>query len=143
MPSLNPYPGRDRRIARPSPLFIALSVTVLAGIAFATLCPIGLRPHFASANVERFGAYALLGFVIAMTFRRRVLMVAVTVIVLAVALEAGQLLIPGRDARVVDAAFKALGGLSGVAAGYAFFPLKRLTNRLMHPMFVKAAPAKP
>jgi hypothetical protein len=126
-----PYTGPERRITRPSPMFIALALLGLAGIIFATLCPIGLRPHFADANQERFGAYFCLGFLFAMVGRRRWLTVTAFVIVVACVLEAGQLLVPGRDARLEDAAFKAMGGVLGSTAGYLSFPLRRLLVRLL------------
>jgi|SRR5579875_1522645 len=122
--------GKDRRIARPSPTVTALAVLGVGGIVFATLCPIGMRPHFASANVERFSAYAVLGLVLAFAFRRRRLAVSAFVVLLAVGLEFGQLLIPTRDARLMDALVKAAGGLAGSSAGYAFFPARRLLRRL-------------
>ena len=50
------YSGPERRIAKPSPTLICLAVMGVAAIAFVTLCPINLRPHFASADEERFGA---------------------------------------------------------------------------------------
>ena len=65
-----PFRGLERRVTTPSPVFAILSVLVVAAIAFASLCPIGLRPHLASANQERIGAYFLLGFLFAMSFRR-------------------------------------------------------------------------
>jgi hypothetical protein len=98
----------------------------LCAIAYATLCPIGLRPHLASANVERFGAYLVLGVLSAMTFRRDWKLAIGAVVFAAVGLEAAQLLVHGRDARVEDATVKAIGGVIGSCVGYASFPLRRL-----------------
>jgi len=123
------YRGLERRVTTPSPAFAVLSVLGVAAIVFATLCPIGLRPHLASANQERIGAYFVLGFLLALTFRRHWKLVALAVALIAIGLEAGQLLVPGRDARVADAVVKALGGLLGVGAGNLAFPVKRLLTR--------------
>ena len=120
----------ERRRWRPSRFAIALSLLSLAGLVFATLCPINLRPHFADANVERFGAYAVLGLILSQTMRRRPILVAFIVVLIAVALEFGQLFVPGRDARVQDAMFKAAGGLFGTIIGYGSFAGFRLMKRL-------------
>src|SRR5690606_16869184 len=39
-----------------------LAWLILAVIVFSTLSPIGMRPHLGAAHVERFAAFALLGF---------------------------------------------------------------------------------
>ena len=121
---------RERRLARPSPVVVLAAFGGLAGIIFATLCPIGMRPHFASPNVERFGAYFVLGVILSFAFPRRRLSVITGVLALACALEAAQLLIPGRDGRVIDAAVKALGGIFGASTGYGVYPLRRLIKSL-------------
>lgn len=117
--------GIERRITQPSPLFAAGAVFALVMIACATLCPIQYRPHLAQANHERFAAFFALGALLALTFRRRWAMVAAAVMLLAVGLEAAQLLVPTRDARLADAVVKALGGFLGAGAGYAVFPIRR------------------
>ncbi len=134
--------GPNRRLAKPSPLLVGLVVLVVASISFATLCPISLRPHLASANQERFGAYFVLGVLIALAAGRRWLAATTIVLVLAFGLEAAQLLVPGRDAVVSDALVKALGGVLGSAAGQFIFPLKRLVGRESHPVgaLVEATP---
>jgi hypothetical protein len=121
---------RERRLHRPSSGVFITAVAGLAGIVFATLCPIGMRPHFASPNIERFGAYFVLGILLSLAFPRGRLAVITGVLVLACALEAAQLLIPGRDGRVVDATVKALGGIVGASAGYGVYPLRRLLKSL-------------
>ena len=124
-------PKKNRRIAKPAPATMALALAGIGGIIFATLCPVGLRPHFASANEERFGAYAVLGLILAFAFSRRQLAVSAFVVLLAAGLEFGQLLIPTRDARLIDALVKAAGGLAGSSVGYAFFPARRLLQRFV------------
>ena len=123
------YIGPNRRLAKPSPLLVGLVVLGVAGIAYATLCPISLRPHLASANQERFGAYFVLGILIALAAGRRWMAATAFVVVLACGLEAAQLLVPGRDATVSDALVKALGGVFGSTAGQFIFPLGRLIAR--------------
>ncbi|MFL5295000.1 MAG: hypothetical protein ACJ798_01330 [Phenylobacterium sp.] len=124
-----PSGAPDRRLARPSPLSIALAAAVLAGIAFATLCPIGLRPHLASANAERFAAFALLGAAVGMAAGRRALAATALVVLAAFALEAAQGLAPGRDPALSDALVKALGGVLGSAGAQLAYPLRRLIAR--------------
>jgi VanZ family protein len=110
---------------------VLLALMLVGGIAYATLCPIGMRPHLASADEERFGAYFVMGGVVALAFPRRWLSVTLFVAVLAVSLEAGQLLIPGRDARVSDALVKTLGGVLGAQTGFGSFAARRLIARLV------------
>jgi VanZ family protein len=119
------YAGAERRVARPSPIAVGLALLVFAGIAFATLCPQNLRPHLAGPDQERFGAYFVLGVCAAFAFPRRANLVVFGVSLAAFALEAGQLLIPGRDAGFSDACVKAMGGLWGVFAAQASYAVKR------------------
>ena len=130
MVSTTAYAGPNRRLAKPSPLVIGLAVLGLGGIAFATLCPIGLRPHMADPDSERFAAFMVLGAVIALAAGRRWASATAAILVLAFGLEAAQLLVPGRDAMLADAIIKAMGGVCGVAAGQAFFILRRLAQQL-------------
>ncbi len=128
MPTKRPYAGPERRRARPSPLMIALAAGGVAAVAFATLCPIGLRPHLAGANQERFGAYLLLGVLVGLAAQRRWLMGTTVVVALAFGLEAAQHLAPGRHAVLSDAAVKALGGAFGAASVEFSFSLRRLVR---------------
>jgi len=125
------YMGANRRFSKPSPMLIALAVLGIAGITYATLCPLGMRPHFANADEERFGAYFVLGFALALAAPRRWVSTSLFVAALAIGLEASQLFIPGRDARVTDALVKVLGGVFGSGAGHAIHPAKRLAMRLL------------
>jgi hypothetical protein len=119
------HAGGERRRRRPSVRALTAAALALAGIAFATLCPPGLRPHLASADAERFGAYVVLGVCAAMAFPRRANGVVFAVAFVAFALEAGQLLIPGRDAVFSDACVKAMGGIFGVFAAQSSYAIKR------------------
>jgi len=88
--------------------------SLAAAIVLMTLGPVGLRPQFGHPSLERFAAYLALGAVFSIAYPRHRLWVATAVVCAAVGLEAGQLLVPGRDARVPDAMAKALGAVSGV-----------------------------
>jgi hypothetical protein len=124
------HAGRNRRRARPSKAVVAAAALGVAAIAFVTLCPIGLRPHVMSANLERLAAYLALGVLISRAAGRRALAAMVVVVVLAFGLEAAQLLAAGRHARLAEAVGKAMGGVTGVAAYQLMFPLRRLIVRL-------------
>lgn len=128
--------GRDRRRMRPSPLAIALACAGLIAIAYATLCPIALRPHLASANVERFAAFLALGLLVSRAAGRKALFATAAVVIAAIALEAAQRLAPGRHPAIADATVKALGGVIGVAAFQLSFPFKRWLGRVAVPSLI-------
>ncbi len=130
MTANTPQAGRDRRRARPSKTVIAAAALGVAAIVFVTLCPIGLRPHLAGANLERLAAYALLGTLVSRAAGRSALGATMAMMVLAFGLEAAQRFAPGRHAHLADAVIKAFGGVSGVAAYQLFFPLRRALIRL-------------
>jgi len=96
-----------------------LAWVVLAVIAFSTLSPIGMRPHLgAFVHLERFGAFALMGFLFALVHPRRIGLVLLCVVAAAIGLELLQTLASGRHARVLDFAVKATGGMAGVGAAW-------------------------
>lgn len=113
----------------PSRILHVLAWLLLGLLAFATLSPIGLRPVTgASADLERFVAFALVGLLFAMAYPRHVILVVVLVLSSAVALEGLQMLAAGRHARLGDTAVKLLGGSLGVALGWMltrYWPLPR------------------
>jgi hypothetical protein len=121
----------DRRRAQRSPVLVSLAVTTLFAITLATLCPIGLRPHMAGANAERFGAYFVLGAFAALASGRRTAGAAMLVVLAAFALEYAQHLAPGRHAHLSDAMVKALGGVAGALAAQLAFPARRWLARAM------------
>ncbi len=118
--------GPNRRLSRPSPAIVALAVLGLIGVTYSTLCPIGLRPHLAGANQERFVAYAVLGAVVSRAAGRRWLAATAIVVGLALGLEAAQALAPGRHATLPDAMVKALGGVLGCGLAQLAYPVRRL-----------------
>lgn len=101
----------------------------MAAIAFATLCPIGLRPHLASADEERFGAYFVLGLLVSQAAPRQSGQVLAFLVLLAFGLEAAQTLIPGRDGRFADACVKATGGVVGAQLGFVSYAVRRWLQR--------------
>jgi len=126
----SPHVGSNRR----RPLFLGwlfAALAIFALLAAASVCPIGLRPHLSSdPNQERFWAFCLLGLAAKFAAPRRHWSTIACVVLLALGAEASQLLAPGRHARAPDAAIKALGAVSGVLMGYAFFKLRRAWRML-------------
>ena len=132
------YLGPDRRRIRLSMRWLLLALAVGAAIVFATLCPIQWRPHLTDdPNQERFLAFAILGFAAKLAFPRHNAWLVCAVVTLAIGLEAVQLIIPGRDGRVMDAAVKALGGAFGVQVGEISFFLKRVLASAADRAFLK------
>jgi VanZ family protein len=89
-------------------------------IIYATLTSINARPELArdesavTVVIERCGAYALLGLLFCLAYRNHIAWVGALVFGTAVTLEFLQLLVPGRDARLIDAIEKLAGGGAGI-----------------------------
>jgi len=102
---------------------------LLAGIAFVTLAPIGLRPVTeAPPNLERALAYALFGAAFALAYPRRLGLALTIIVASAIGLELLQSIAATRHARLLDAGVKLVGGGVGVMAGLAasrLFPAAR------------------
>jgi hypothetical protein len=102
--------------------------TSLIFIIYATLVSGGARPQLTRDEpglivfVERFGAYALLGVLFTLAYPRHVALICLLVLGGAVVLELLQLLVPGRDARLIDAVEKLAGGGVGILAARAVRP---------------------
>jgi VanZ family protein len=91
---------------------------LLAFIAFATLSPIQDRPTFAtSSSIEHLAAFAALGVLFCIAYRKRFAWVCLIVFGSAVWLEFAQLLTPDRHGRVEDALEKIAGGVAGILIG--------------------------
>ena len=90
-------------------------------VAWATLSPAYLRPRLTEnesaliALLEHVGAFAAIGFLFSVTYSRTML-VCSFVLGSAIILELLQLAVPDRDARVIDAVEKLLGGAAGIVA---------------------------
>ncbi|MFD6316997.1 hypothetical protein E8E01_14735 [Methylorubrum populi] len=104
--------------------------TVAIGLVVVTLSPLEARPVVASANLERAGAYALFGFLLALSYPRRWVLALLAAVVLAGTLEAAQGLTASRHGRVVD--FLVKGGaalIGGLAAQTLHLLLARRAAR--------------
>jgi hypothetical protein len=95
---------------------LLVGLACLAGIAFATLSPIDLRPHVARMGVEHVGAFFVLALFLGIARPRRLAVVGLCLLVAAAGLEIAQHLVPGRHGRMVDFLMKAAGGGLGLAA---------------------------
>jgi len=97
----------------------------LVFIIYATLSSADARPELTRTEpalivvVERFGAYGLMGFLFCLAYPRRLLFICCLVPGSAILLELLQLIIPDRDARVIDATEKLLGGAAGILVARA------------------------
>ncbi|MDB5565420.1 MAG: hypothetical protein JWP84_1986 [Tardiphaga sp.] len=93
---------------------MVLAWAVLAFIVYATLSPLGLRPHLGSGvGAERFGAFAVVGLLFGLAYPKRLWLVLAIVLGTAVLLETLQYLTPDRHGRVADALVKLAGGAVG------------------------------
>lgn len=88
----------------------------LGFITFATLSPLGVRPHVAGVGFEHIGAFAVTGLLFALAYPRHSLIVVILVFGSAVLLELSQLLTPDRHARLSDLLVKFAGGSIGIVA---------------------------
>jgi VanZ family protein len=102
----------------------------LTFIIYATLSSIGARPQMTSHEsalvvfLERFGAYAVIGFLFYIAYPGRIALVCLLVLGTAMLLEFLQLFVPDRDARVSDALVKMAGGVTGILAARALLTLR-------------------
>ena len=104
-------------------------------VGWATLSPLDLRPHpFASADLERFVAFAGVTFVFVLAYHPRVLSVVFAIAATACALEAAQHLVPDRHGHLHDLAFKLAGTMSGAGAAV-------LVLAIVHQMSAARRPA--
>ena len=95
-----------------------------------TLGPVGLRPVLTGdAGLDRFVAFLFAGFILGLVDPLRRTCTALCLIVLAALLEAGQLVVPGRSASLLDASIKAGGGAIGVAVAFAVWPVRPSARR--------------
>lgn len=91
---------------------------VLAFVIFATVSPIGLRPHdVLPVDLDRALAFTLMAVLFATAYPRHGLLVGFLIIAGAFAIEALQYLSPSRDPHLADAMVKAVGACVGVLTG--------------------------
>jgi hypothetical protein len=104
-------------------LIISAAWSSLAFIIYATLSSIDARPVIAGGYftvIERFGAYAVLGFLFQLAYPRHLIFVCIMVFGSAGVLELLQNLAPDRDPRLLDAVEKLLGGTVGLVSSGIF-----------------------
>jgi len=95
---------------------------VLAIVCAGSLLPQSALPEdLPSASLLHFGAYATPAALAAFAAvdARRAFAAAAAILVVSLAMEAAQSLIPGRFTEIMDAAFNTAGVISGFAAGRA------------------------
>ena len=103
----------------------------LALVAMFTLSSIGLRPETTwPPTVERFAAFAAVGFAFAIAYPRQFWFAAAIALGAALVLEVLQVLAPTRHGRLFDAAVKLAGGTAGLLLGLALQHLQALIARL-------------
>ncbi|KKC33989.1 hypothetical protein [Devosia psychrophila] len=99
-------------------------------IAFATLSPIGLRPHSVlPVDMERAAAFLAVGLLFALAYPRHLWLAAAVVLVSVVGLEWLQTLHPDRHGREGDALVKLAGAAIGLGCGWLLAQLAARRHR--------------
>jgi VanZ family protein len=107
-----------------------LAWLLLAGLVFVTLSPINLRPISPlPTQFERALALAIVGFVFAVAYPRRLVLVAVLILGSTILLELLQLASPSRHGRLVDVLVKLAGGSLGLITGWIAASLKAVRDK--------------
>jgi glycopeptide antibiotics resistance protein len=92
---------------------------LLVAVAFVTLAPIGWRPNTGfSANMERFGAFAMIGLAFSLAYPRRLWLITLVVFGSALTFEALQFLAQTRHPGIRDLIAKVAGGSAGIVLGW-------------------------
>ncbi|KAB2669493.1 VanZ family protein [Ochrobactrum sp. LMG 5442] len=92
---------------------------ILLAILAVTISPINFRPVTGEpADLERFGAFFLVGALFALAYPRRWMGVLLLTVGCAALFELMQRLAPGRHGEFIDFVFKAAGAVFGIAVGY-------------------------
>lgn len=99
----------------------------VALVVFATLSPIGARPHLAhiGPQLERFVAYLIAAAALATAYPARKGLILTCIVAGAAGLELAQHFEASRHARILDALVKIVGGITGLAMaalGERFWP---------------------
>lgn len=96
---------------------------VAAILVFVTLSPIEARPVIASPHLERAAAYALFGFLLALSYPRHRWLVVTASVAMAGILELAQGLTASRHGRVFDFSVKGTAAIMGVIAAQVLYAL--------------------
>lgn len=106
---------------------IGMGTCILLITVFASWSPPGLRPVTTfSVGWEHIAAFGLLGTCWGYAFPRRAAQLMLLLILAAIVLEIGQFFVPGRHARLIDAATKIAGGGGGILIAHL---VRRLATR--------------
>src|SRR5436190_18024928 len=91
----------------------------LVVVAVAALVPVEFRPNSSlPPTIERFGAFAGVGFAFALAYPRRLWAAALIVGGAALLFEAMQVLSPSRHGHLAEALVKLAGGMAGLIVGW-------------------------
>ena len=102
---------------------------LVLAIAAATVCPIAFRPVTgASADLERFVVFGLVGLLFGLAYPRHRIVVLTAVVVAAAGLEAMQSLSATRHGRMHDFEIKAMAGALGGMASIVLGKVAREFN---------------
>lgn len=111
-------------------LFRLAAWLVLALILIVTISPIQFRPITGElADLERFAAFFLVGFLFALAYPRHWIAVLLLTIGCAGMFELLQRLAPGRHGEFADFVFKAVGAMAGVCIGRGLSLLPIFTEK--------------
>jgi hypothetical protein len=103
---------------------------LLAFIVFATVCPIGFRPHdYLPVELDRAMAFLLMTGAFVVAYPERWLKVSMLCILGAFGIEALQFLSATRHPEFQDAMVKAAGAASGAILGIIFNVWRRTSSR--------------
>jgi hypothetical protein len=104
----------------------AAALAAIAIVVALTLGPVSVRALSPFAGWDRPLAYAVIGFLLILSFPRHRWRAMAGVLVLIAGLEAAQELLPDRHGRLIDAVEKSIGaGLGAAAASGALWALRR------------------
>jgi len=107
-------------------VIVVLAWAFLAFIVFGTISPLKDRPTLlSSADLERIGAFAILGGLFCLAYPRHIILVCFMVLGSAVLLECLQTLTLDRHGTLLDAAEKIVGGAFGIFAAGAALCLRQ------------------
>ncbi len=103
---------------------VRLAAWIVAAIlVFVTLSPIEARPVIASPHLERAAAYALFGFLLALSYPRRWRLAVMASVAMAGLLELAQGLTASRHGRLFDFSVKGTAAVMGVIAAQVLYAL--------------------
>lgn len=114
---------------------VGIGTCVLLVTIFASWSPPGLRPVTSfSVGWEHIAAFGIMGGCWGFAFPRRTFQLVLVLMLAAIILEAGQIIVPGRHARLIDVATKIAGGGAGAIVAHL---IRTLTQGMPRVLFGK------